>query len=104
MSQAHPLPIENALESLHPREAARRLIGETTKPFGRAKYLARTADAESRRRFWEAVAQAVAEIENSEPCDECGRRPAESVDGGMLGERFLCAGHARRAVQIGEAF
>lgn len=37
-------------------------------------------------------------------CEECGRQPAESVDGGMRGERFLCRAHARRAAAIGEAF
>ena len=37
-------------------------------------------------------------------CDECGRKPAESIDGGMRGERFLCASHARRASVVGEAF
>lgn len=51
-----------------------------------------------------AARRAVLSLESSEGCEECGRRPAESIDGGMLGERFLCAMHARRACQVGEAF
>lgn len=42
--------------------------------------------------------------QSEEDCEMCGRNPAESVDGGMRGERFLCVQCFDRARAIGEAF
>jgi hypothetical protein len=44
------------------------------------------------------------EAEVASVCDECGKPAAQSVDGGLRGERFLCRAHAARAFSIGEAF